>query len=597
MSRFSLTLCLPVLVFSLACGGCTESNREVYDGPAISLSSLDQAAKAIEEEAKQLDESDRLNLPLIFDDTVWNLQPCAPAPPMKVTNLSSAFPSKVDVRGLAVAVESGRALVTYLDRSKDRHSRETYGAYCDVRGGRVLSTFELPEFAAPFSIDPSGSYAILCRADAIRYARETLYVAELSSNQVSLQQWRPLVDPAIEKPKPYVEEQEIMWASFVGTDRIVTASKAGTLHVWSFPQQQRLGSFTGIDGLPTLTPDKKHVVFAAGDTLAMLDPSAPAIIGHRRIGPSPEEPVVAVDPQGKRIAIGGKGEAMIMDLQHDACFHISAQHMSADPGSKLVSDFAFIGPFLHDTRRLYDFDSPRAVWSIGSTQWELPLGNDFWAVVWHDPNGPKFGGRELVLRSFKIPHANIQKRITHTYSTSDVLALRPGDKVKIDVRGIPMERRAEIRDALENEFAKKGFTPSGSAKVIANAFLDPEEEFEATYIKSDSVIAPVFLTDDIPQERRREVTYRGRHARLWITKDGRKLWSRSGMERPPSRLVEADVPASGELSFYGEPKYSIFIEPRLPDYISGDYSGVLGTTILRSGGITSRDSRPKSRRK
>ncbi len=582
------------LFAALTCAfaGCEPADHDEYNGPGISLSSLQQAAEAIETR-------DRLTLPMVVDDSLWDLQPCRPTPAWRPINLSRAIQKKVRIWGLAVSNASGKAIVTYMDQSSDRKSRKTGGAYCDLHTGRVISMFDLPDFAAPYSIDPSGKYAILSRADGVLSERETLYIARLDKQQVLQERWRPLVDPSVETPRSYVDGQVITWASFVGSDRIVTVNNQSVLHVWSFPERKRIGSFVGVDAMPSLSPDRTHVVFAGGDMLCLLDPSEPAIVGYRRVGPVPKEAVVAVDPNGRQVAVGGKGEAMIIDLAQSGYFRIFPKYLSAAPGADLIPDFAFIGSFLHDTRQLYDFDSPTAVWSIGSTAWQLPVGDAYWAVVRQRAKG-KFvlGSSELVLRCFKIPDAEIKRSISQVYRTADVLALRAGDSVRIDVSGLPAERRSEMREALEQALAKKGFLLADSAAVTVKAFADPEREFQKTYIQSKGSLpfTPVFVSK-ADKDKCETFSYRGRVGQLWITKNGRKLWSRSGIEQPPNWLNEVDVPEDGKLDFYADPKYSIFTDPQFPDFIAGDYTGVLGTTTLQANGLKSQTNKPRRKKK
>jgi hypothetical protein len=581
------------LFAALACAiaGCESANHDEYNGPGISLSSLQQAAQEIETR-------DRLKLPMIVDDSLWDLQPCRPKPPWRPINLSRAIQKKVRIWGLAVSNASGKAIVTYMDNASDRKSRKTGGAYCDLKTGRVISQFELPEFASPYSIDPSGKYVILSRADGYLSARETLYIAHLDQQQVRLERWRPLVDPSLDKPQPD-EGQVITWASFVGSDRIVTVNNEGVLHVWRFPERERIGSFVGVNAIPSLSPDGKQVVCAAGELLCLLDPREPAIVGYRRIGPVPREAVVAVHPEGRQVAIGGKGEAIIIDLAQSRYFRVFPKHLSVAPGARLRSDFAFIGSFLHDTRQLYDFDSPTAVWSLGSSEWQMPQGDSYWAVVRQRPPGPfVLGSSELVLRSFRIPHADIKQKIAQVYRTADVLALRAGDAVRIDVSGLPAPRRSEMHAALENELIKKGFVPAAAAAVTVKAFTEPERAFEQTYIKSKGALpfTPVFVSK-ADKDRCETFSYRGRVAQLWITKGGRKLWSRSGIEQPPNWLSEDELPQDGKLDFYGEPKYSIYTDPHFPDFIAGDYSGVLGSTTLNADGLKSRTKQPRRKGK
>lgn len=567
--------------------GCDNHANVKLDQDDISLASLNRASE-------EFDNQDRLNLPVQSDERAWELEPCGQTPQFRSVNLTRAIRKPVDITGLAVSNESAKAIVTFRDDRRTKGERRTGGAYCDLRSGRVLSTFDLPDYASVYSIDPAGDHAILCRADGPRSRKETLYIADLAKDG-GIRQWRPLCDPDVEEPKMFVKQQEIVWASFVGNDRIVTVNHASTLHVWKFPELERIGSFRGVNGWPALTPDRTKIVFCSHDMLALLDPAEPKITATRRVGPTPQDTVVAIHPEGNMIALGGNDEAVVVNLVDGEPFRISAHQMSAKPSTRLRPDFAFIGDFLHDRARLFDFDSPRSVWKLSGTQWELPQGDAYWAVVcnakhdWMRTKTPKEVRSELILRSFRIPYKDIRTRINKTYAATDVFALRAGDTVKIDVSGMPAEDREKTRRTLAVALVEQQFFPADESKITVKAFVDPVKEFEAIY--STSILSVVF-GDNLPDDAVR-LKYRGQHAHLQFKKGPRVLWSRSGMEKPPRHLKKEELPSGSQMKFFASPKYSIFSESRLPDFLPGDYAGPLGKTTFYVNEVRSSTNRPR----
>jgi hypothetical protein len=155
-----------------------------------------------------------------------------------------------------------------------------------------------------------------------------------------------------------------------------------------------------------------------------------------------------------------------------------------------------------------------------------------------------------------------------------VIAIRIGDPVRIDVAGIPQERRHEVREALKRRLADDGYRPSSNAKVTLRASLEAAKRTTVRYTKMWS------------GDEKFEYSYEIQRARMELVKNNKTLWSTTAYDAPPSVIAEHKLPETEFVSSWGGPDYSLFTERELPAYVRGDRSGsVLGTTYLFSTGM------------
>ena len=181
-----------------------------------------------------------------------------------------------------------------------------------------------------------------------------------------------------------------------------------------------------------------------------------------------------------------------------------------------------------------------------------------------------------MLRSFRVPHEQIAKDIRAANQSHDAVALKPGDPVAIDVSGLPRDRQDEIADVLTDRLREMGFRPAPRADVTLKARVDKKSKsITQTYYKVKTAIP-------LPSKESIELTYLRRRAWLEFEKQGKVLWSAYGSHDPPSYVrLTSDWKFTKE---YGTPKYSIYSEHRLPEYLRGRKVRT-GSTSLYADGI------------
>ncbi len=554
--------CFVVAILLVGCDSrFSEVSNKLSEVPAPKIEKIDV-------------EPDQLSLPTDDCDEPWNVGMSPSVGPTRSIQLGKILPKKYQIWGGAISERSGKAILTYMDQT-DRDCRDTFAIVCDVNRGRALARWKVDDFLAPFSISADGTAAIFCRQDGVRSARETLYLATKreGSNIPDMEIWRPLVDPWVDQIKPYQAEWEIIWAAFAGDDRIVTLNNAGKLHIWDSYDLSRIGMFPGVQGIPALTPDGSKVAFLTEDMVALLDPSVPEITRVHRVGDLPGRPVLSFEPDGHWLAIAGTGQATLLELDTLKQSRAMIDQLSTSQSMSLMPDLAWAGgSFLYKSRQLYSFDSPIPVWRITGTRWEMPFGRALWAVV-SGENNFKSKERELVFRAFELPTDSISKKLEEIFQTTDVIALRVGDPVSVDVSGLPLDRQDEIRDVLVRRLEEEGYRPSRTAKITLCASLDQIHPVDVTYHRMWDM------------KEKWTYNYEIQRARLEFVNGDRRLWSTTAYEIPPGSIRIDKLPTTGFVSNWGGPDYQMFSEHRLPAFLRGDRSGsVLGSTYLSASG-------------
>jgi hypothetical protein len=288
--------------------------------------------------------------------------------------------------------------------------------------------------------------------------------------------------------------------------------------------------------------------------------------------------LLAFRGDGTKIAITGSGKTTILDLKTRSRSQCDMNRLNSKLGMDLMPDLCWMGRFLYRNEQLYDFDSPVPVWGFSGIGWAMPEGDRLWAIV--RPRRSK----EFVLRSYQLPLGDIEARLREIYRTSDVLPLRSGDAVRIDVSGIPAHRQAEVRANLTERLLERDYRPATSASVVLRASIDDPTPATVTYVPRKGPLVPLFVTE-LPEEAR-TFDYHRRPARMQIIKGNKVLWSSNKNISPPTRLKE--WPEYEYLGRYGGPDYELFSKRELPEYVRDSRGIELGQTYLFAEGWKSR---------
>jgi hypothetical protein len=486
------------------------------------------------------------------------------------------------VSGLAVRPTLHRAVLTSRHVEKKGAPVATRIVLCDTAAGRVLSEWPVAGEHAVLDLSPDGR-SILTSSPAPGKRRETLHLWQfLSNGKLRPWSWEPHEVPAAGPPTTDSGRQlspgeavEVRWAAFVGTDRVVSMSWGGQLRVWNPDGPELLASIDTTPCRPAVTPDGTRVAFVAGESVALLDPTAARVIDTRPIGPPPPYPALAFNPEGTRLAVGGNGKALVLDLADGTVRHAPLPKLRVTDNGVYDRSFAWIGrDYLLADQQLHDLNFPLPVWEYRGAEQTQVRGWQLWL------NTRKPGTYGTTVRAFDLPHADVQARIAAAKGSPGTFSLKPGDRVRVDVSGVPADRQTAAKSALEDRLRELGHVPDDGGPVALVASVDLA-----------GIKTTVAYAADRPSE------YVRRPAKLQLVFNGKELWSEEWSAPPP--LFPKPEPKEKMEKYLervgaGEPNYDLFKKAPLPTYVAAPTAPVtaLGASEFTPDGIKDGPSRP-----
>jgi hypothetical protein len=483
-----------------------------------------------------------------------------------------AFPNLAPtaITGFAVRPDINR-LVVSIKWDKKGQPGATRLVMCDTALGKVVSEWQVAGHQAAIDLSPDARTILTTHFQAGR-ERTNLRLWTISAdNQLRRSVWTPFLTPRPdgfrvepgEQPET-TEIQEIRWAAFVGPDRLVAASRSGQIRVFETKGGKPLTVVEGSACRPTLTPDGTKVAFLTGDSVALLDPIAGAVVGTRWVGPIPQRAALAFSPDGARLAIGGNGKILLMSLTTGDIQEVLRPGLQLSDRGAHETAFGWAGNkcVLVDGH-LYDLQFPVAAWDyVGAEQFQFH-GSQVWACV------RPAGGTTATIAAYTLPHADAWRCMGANADRERPVAFKTGDAVQIDVSGIPENRRGDVQTALEQRL--KGLGYQVDPKAPATLFAAVETGGTRTNITYSGY---------------ESVGYQKTAATLRLVVSGKEVWSLSWANEPPFSIrIPIGVSVADHLKPFspGESNYNLFAKAPLPAWIPVSQSPApLGTCELNS---------------
>ena len=325
----------------------------------------------------------------------------------------------------------------------------------DLSSGAPLTEWGVPGLHAVLDLSPDGRSILATHPQAGR-ERGVLRLWVIGADG-QLKRWsataHTMPRDGLRTDPSAPSSTEIRWAEFLG-ERVVSISRAGQLRVFNTEGLKPLATIDASPCRPAVSPDGTKVAFLIGPSVALLDPQTRKIIGTRWIGQAPPHPVLRFSPDGSKLAIGGNGRVLIMNMASGDFQNVYLPRLDVNDNGQFDKPFGWAGSsFLLSDSLLFDPQLPAPVWSYSPAELVQFRGKRVWSCV------RASGSPITTLLAYDLPGAGIEGTIANAKSKPGTFGLTPARSVKIDVAGVPEERRAEVEQALDKRLARWASRP------------------------------------------------------------------------------------------------------------------------------------------
>ncbi len=353
------------------------------------------------------------------------------------------------VTGMAVRPEIKRAIVSYKYEKKGQPAATRF-ALCDTANGKILTEWPVPAQQTVLDLSADGKAFLSTNVQSGK-ERGVLRLSVIGTDgQLRRIAWTPHssarpngIRYEIGERTDALAAQEIKWAGFVGNDRIVSVSRLGQLRVFDTDGAKPLTSVEGSPGRPAVSPDGSKVAILTGNAVTLVDPVEGKVIGTRWVGNLPSHPALAFSPDGSKLAIGGNGKAVFLDLVSGDVQEAVIPKLHVTDVGGYEKPFGWAGnSYLFADGHLHDLRFPASIWDYLGAEQVAFQGSTIWACV-------RPADSTTTLASFNLPNKETIATLSAATNRLELIAFKTGDRAKIDVSGIPEQRRGEVQTALE----------------------------------------------------------------------------------------------------------------------------------------------------
>jgi WD40 repeat protein len=404
-------------------------------------------------------------IPLEASDSAWQVTP----PDVAASNFrprSVPLPPKKEffekMSGLAVSRTAKAAVVGYMLDRPFENLNITRLILCDLQGGRVTASASAKGLMAPIALHDDGQQ-ILMRHNGFGFGvKDQLEIWILKGKEA--------VRTLIFTPYDEIDEtnRDVTWAEFIDAKTLATCSSGGKAAIWSFPALQPICHFQLFDSsIPALSPDRKWIAFASGNTVGLFDIEKRKVIARQKTPHNLTWTVMAFSPSGRKIGCEVGGHILIWDTASGRMEKDISLPQKMCGGGIIFPDEDFI---LAHNQYLIEIEHQLKLWHY---QGEEPAGDLDLGCV-HTVGGTTFFVADSddtpgMLISAKVPHPEVLSFLKKTLQHPETFAFHKGTPVRLDVSGIPEEQKKDVTEALTKKLRdmKCPIKESGDVDVVA----------------------------------------------------------------------------------------------------------------------------------
>lgn len=421
-----------------------------------------------------------------------------------------------NVGGVYVAQDGKRALVAREQGGPGRNQAQ-FVEDLDLQSGESRGLIPLPPETAVLDCFADQGL-VMYRPEVFGSGEKTLLtIARIENGQLS----------TMTSFEPYVHEdfeprRDVDQARFLGPNRILTSNHMGMAWtLWDVDAAKALANIPvghTMGDRTTLSPDDSLLAVIMEKGIALIDL---ATVRHVATIPTSGEHLhkVRISDDNRHLAALSEGGLTLWDLSTGK-ETISFYH----PALGFSNDLAWAGDYvLVNNQFLFDAERRILLWEYqsapGGETVAVPRRGRFWGV-----SRPDRGGT-MSFVSTAMPHAGALELAAELPSAEELLVVRPGDKISIELDIDPNIGSAEkIRESLTKSLEAAQLEVVDSSKLVLKAICKPQPT-QTIKINTDNRF-PVRDTDIVERTVTPHASY------LELSLDGEPLWKRGYIAQP-----------------------------------------------------------------
>ena len=450
--------------------------------------------------------------------------------------------------GTAVSPLGGKAV---LGIGIHKFSDEAEGGaltVIDLADGRAGKPFRTKEPEAALHVTSDGTSLLTRRAVWGHGSSERL--TSWSLGRTPSAEWTMV---------PFADEraglaQDITWAARLSEEVVAVVNAYGLLRVIDTGR----GNVTHEFEMPryaaaSVSADGRYLVVPGDEQIAVYDAASMRPVGAVPIeGDTPRAATLTVD--NSRLMVADARDLRVYDTS-DASLIDALTHGAVLPTTQETVLAHAGGPFYFVGTRLVDLESHIPVWTYEGASHATSFGEEtllLYTVMTQAPD-------TVLAVAGPLPHPPVRRIRDEAVARPGLLALKPGDRVKVDVAGLPdASKRAGLKTSLEEAARERGFVIDDSSTKVMQLSMTRGAQQKQKYSRFGGFGGGG-----------EEVTFRPYLGKLRITVDGREVWSREQTVGGPGFMIsvkdgESMQQAARRLE---KPNYESLAAMRPPMYV------------------------------
>jgi len=432
----------------------------------------------------------------------------------------------------------------------------------DMKSGKVVANGPAPRGTGQLAMSPSGSRVVTFPGEFADSEHDgTIHFWKLSGTKV--EHWIGFA-PYVMNTWPDVVPT---WAMWLDEDRLFTVNREGQLILWDVAQATAIYELSVDRSVnPILSPGRKYLVVPTQSGIQFYHADTGKSVA--RLGTENfTRAALAFSPSGRQLAIATHGFIDVLDITTGT----TTSSFTYDPNA-YVRELAWIdedylftdqGLLIHVPLRLIAWKFEFAADAI-----VRPFAGTFWTLLQNQMNNSQ------LLTPLKLPPPEAVDAVKGL-NAEDLLAVRPGDAVTLDVQihqdsALARDVESALRPALEQAGLK--VSPDQALKLVAS--MKDGETQEIIYRPFHSR----------PDDQGEQMSVTNRVYELQLLRNGAVIWKRNSVHSAPHILhMQEGETTRAALDRVMTPTAANF-RGRLPAYVvRPEYAEPLGTTSVKPG--------------